>query len=212
MLHRARSGNRARPARRIAAISMRDQRDRPRDDRASAAIASRQRRSPGETGAGSARRFPFTKKEEPVLAGFERADRAVGGDAQLRRDRPRTTRPHGSGSVFGRDVRRCRPTARFVRFLQPEAATRAGGLTAERLAATRGTEALRSRLRDLVPTHDWGPRPLRRRSTWLLLSPNTRSQARCRGAIAPSRIQSSRHRRRDDRSRRRAVVRRRRSA
>ena len=40
--------------------------------------------------------------------------------------------------------------------------------TAERLAAARGTEALGSRLPYLVPTHDRGPRPLRRRSTWLL--------------------------------------------
>ena len=43
--------------------------------------------------------------------------------------------------------------------------------TAERLAAARGTEALGSRLPDLAPTHDRGPRPLRRRSTWLLLTP-----------------------------------------
>ena len=39
--------------------------------------------------------------------------------------------------VFDRDVRRCCPTARFVRFLQRETATRAGGLTAERLTAER---------------------------------------------------------------------------
>ncbi len=37
--------------------------------------------------------------------------------------------------IFGRHVRQCWPTARLGRFLQPEAATRAGGLTAERLAA-----------------------------------------------------------------------------
>ena len=43
---------------------------------------------------------------------------------------------------------------------------RVSGLTTERLATT----ALRSRLPNLVPTHDRGPRPLRGRSTWLLLS------------------------------------------
>jgi hypothetical protein len=79
-------------------------------------------------------------------------------------DREHLVRPEAD--VFGSDVRRCWPTAGFVRFLQPEAATRAGRLTAERIAATRGTEALRSRLPDLVPTpprrslpHLMNPRP-----------------------------------------------------
>ena len=88
------------------------------------------------------------------------------GDA----DREHLLRPEVE-VVSGRDVRRCWPTARFVRFLQPEAATRAGGLTARAPRRRERNQGARSRLPDLVPTHDRGPRPLRRRSTWLLLSP-----------------------------------------
>ena len=86
--------------------------------------------------------------------------------------------------VFDRDVRRCCPTARFVRFLQRETATRAGGLTAERLTAERGTEVLRSRLPDLAPMHERGALPLRRRSTWLLLSPRSSHASRVIEVIA----------------------------
>jgi hypothetical protein len=91
--------------------------------------------------------------------------------------------------VFGRDVRRCWSTARFVRFLQPETATRAGRLTAKSLAAASGTEALRSRLPNLVPTHGRGPRSLRRRSTWRLLSPSSSRQTRRRRTTAMPLIQ-----------------------
>ena len=49
--------------------------------------------------------------------------------------------------VLGRAVRRCRPTARFVRFLQPEAADRTGGHTAEPRRGRR-----RAALRSWLPT------------------------------------------------------------
>ena len=59
-----------------------------------------------------------------------------------------------------------------------------GGLTAERLTAERGTEVLRSRLPDLAPMHERGALPLRRRSTWLLLSPRSSHASRVIEVIA----------------------------
>jgi len=88
--------------------------------------------------------------------------------------------------VLGRAVRRCWPTARFVRFLQPEAAD--PNRRTYRRAPRRGRRraALRSWLPNLVPTHDRGPRPPRRRSTWLLLSPNLERPAAAVRTIALS--------------------------
>jgi hypothetical protein len=64
--------------------------------------------------------------------------------------------------VFARDGRRYCPTARFVRFLQPEAIDPSPRTHRGALAAARGTEALRSRVAHLVPTDDRGPRRPRR--------------------------------------------------
>jgi hypothetical protein len=87
--------------------------------------------------------------------------------------------------VLGRAVRRCWPTARFMRFLQPEAAD--PNRRTYRGAPRRGRRraALRSWLPNLVPTHGRGPRRPRRRSTWLLLSPKSerpRAPIRCLGS------------------------------
>ena len=61
----------------------------------------------------------------PVLAWL--SDRTTETRNYGETDREHLLRPEVE-VVFGRDVRRCLPTARFVPFLQPEAATRAGGL------------------------------------------------------------------------------------
>ena len=61
----------------------------------------------------------------PVLAWL--SDRTTETRNYGETDREHLLRPEVE-VVFGRDVRRCPPTARFVRFLQPEAATPAGGL------------------------------------------------------------------------------------
>src|SRR5450755_1664465 len=73
--------------------------------------------------------------------------------------------------VLGRAVRRCRPTARFVRFLQPEAAD-PNRRTYRRASPRETTSGAPILVANLVPTHDRGPGPPGGRSTWLLLSPN----------------------------------------
>jgi hypothetical protein len=92
-----------------------------------------------------------------VLTGFELTPTAPLDETRNfdEIDRELLLRPEAE-VVLGRAVRRCRPTARFVRFLQPEAADQSDGHTAEGLAAGRRRAALRSRLPNLVPTHDRG--------------------------------------------------------
>ena len=115
----------------------------------------------------------------PVLAWL--SDRTTETRNYGETDREHLLRPEVE-VVFGRDVRRSLPTARFVPFLQPEAATRAGGLhrRAPRRRERNGGALDRGCPTSCLPTHGRGPRPLRRRSTWLLLSPKRRSQARRR--------------------------------
>ena len=108
----------------------------------------------------------------PVLAWL--SDRTTETRNYGETDREHLLRPEVE-VVFGRDVRRSLPTARFVPFLQPEAATRAGGLhrRAPRRRERNGGALDRGCPTSCLPTHGRGPRPLRRRSTWLLLSPRS---------------------------------------
>jgi hypothetical protein len=85
--------------------------------------------------------------------------------------------------VLGRAVRRCRPTAGFVRFLQPEAAD--PNRRTYRRASPRETKSgAPIVVANLVPTHDRGPGPPGDRSTWLLLSPNLERPAAALRTIA----------------------------
>jgi hypothetical protein len=90
-----------------------------------------------------------------------------------------------AGVVLGRAVRR--PTARFVRFLQPEAAD-ANRRTYRRASPRETKSGAPIVVANLVPTHDRGPGPPGGRSTWLLLSPTRRRAVRCRrgGQFSPS--------------------------
>jgi hypothetical protein len=94
--------------------------------------------------------------------------------------------------VLGRAVRRCRPTAGFVRFLQPEAAD--PNRRTYRRASPRETKSgAPIVVANLVPTHDRGPGPPGGRSTWLLLSPNCeRTGRRRRGLLSAGRQRSIR--------------------
>jgi hypothetical protein len=82
--------------------------------------------------------------------------------------------------VLGRAVRRCRPTARFVRFLQPEADD-ANRWTYRRASPRETKSGAPIVVANLVPTHDRGPGPPEGRSTWLLLSPKRGSKPRAAG-------------------------------
>jgi hypothetical protein len=126
----------------------------------------------------------------PVLAWL--SDRTTETRNYGETDREHLLRPEVE-VVFGRDVRRCLPTARFVPFLQPEAATRAGGLhrTAPRRRERNGGALDRGCPTSCLPTHGRGPRPLRRRSTWLLLSPKSSHASRGIDVLAPGAIQQS---------------------
>jgi len=87
-----------------------------------------------------------------------------------------------AGVVLGRAVRRCRPTARFVRFPRPEAAD--PDRRTYRRASPRETKSgAPIVVANLVPTHDRGPGPPGGRSTWLLLSPNLSSATAIPGVI-----------------------------
>jgi hypothetical protein len=87
--------------------------------------------------------------------------------------------------VLGGAVRRCRPTAGFVRFLQPEAAD--PNRRTYRRASPRETKSgAPIVVANLVPTHDRGPGPPGGRSTWLLLSPNRSSVAGLEIAVGHS--------------------------
>ena len=104
-----------------------------------------------------------------------------------------------AGVVLGRAVRRCRPTARFVRFPRPEAAD--PNRRTYRRASPRETKSgAPIVVANLLPTHDRGPGPPGGRSTWLLLSPNLSSATAMPGVI-PFDGERSRHRgRQHDRS------------
>ncbi len=122
-------------------------------------------------------------------------------------DRELLLRPEAE-VVLGRAVRRCRPTARFVRFLQPEAsdANRRTYRRASPRETKRGDPIV---VAHLVPTYDRGPGPPGGRSTWLLLSPKrNRHERRDRTSALPrkqslaQRSTGRSQRRQEDRARR----------
>ena len=107
-------------------------------------------------------------------------------DSQLWRDRPRASPPPGSGSRI-RQRRPPEPADRPICAIP----TTGGGDTSRRTSPQSASppreerRRLGSRLPDLVPTYARpGPRPLRRRSTWLLLSPKSGHASRAIEVVA----------------------------
>jgi hypothetical protein len=88
--------------------------------------------------------------------------------------------------VFGRDGRRYCPTARFVRFLQAEAADPSPRTHRPAPRDRERNSGAPIAVAHLVQTYDRGPRRPRRWSTWLLLPPRTSSGFDAGGVAAPS--------------------------
>jgi DNA-binding protein HU-beta len=119
----------------------------------------------------------FPRKEKPVLAAIGLTPTAPLDETRNygETDRELLLRPEAE-VVLGRDVRGCWPTARFVRFQQPEAAEPSP--RTHRSAPRHGERNSGAPIAVAQPSAYARPGPsraLRRRSTWLLLSPRGRS-------------------------------------
>ena len=128
----------------------------------------------------------IVRSAQPAASGTRPRARGAALPERTRRTSPaRSTRvlllrPEAE-AVLGRAIRRCWPNRPDLCDSYNRQATDPSQRTDRRAPRRRGAPIA---VAHLVPTHDRGPRPLRRRSTWLLLSPRSERARAGRGTTA----------------------------